>query len=135
MHFAAGWFKPSNEVVEFLSKHGDINAVDNDGSTSLHLAAELGNIQIVRILLANGANPSLQNKAGETPIDLAEDQEIRKLLKKEEEKAKMPVNNGEANLLLESNKDKTPEKEQSKKVTDSFIQDDSEKSNQKIQLQ
>lgn len=42
------------------------------GNTPLHLAAREGNVPAVKVLLGEGANPSLQNDDGDTPVDVAQ---------------------------------------------------------------
>ncbi len=41
-----------------------------DGSTALHIAANKGHLKTFKALLATGANPSLNNKEGQTALDL-----------------------------------------------------------------
>lgn len=48
-----------------------INTVDKDGNTPLHLAAQKGNEEIVRKLLANGADTAILNTAGLTAAQVA----------------------------------------------------------------
>ena len=55
-----------------LLDHGaDPNARDNKGFTALHRAAEIGEVQIVRLLLERGAFPH-PDAAGHTPLSLAQ---------------------------------------------------------------
>eukprot|EP00931_Biecheleriopsis_adriatica_P089583 TRINITY_DN63683_c0_g1_i1.p1 TRINITY_DN63683_c0_g1~~TRINITY_DN63683_c0_g1_i1.p1 ORF type:complete len:186 (+),score=49.42 TRINITY_DN63683_c0_g1_i1:88-645(+) len=42
-----------------------------DGNTAMHIAAEEGNDEIVRVLIGSRANPSRENFHGQTPLDLA----------------------------------------------------------------
>ena len=49
----------------------DINEVDEDGNTVLHLAAMIDDPDLVTFFLIKGANTSLKNKLGETPIHVA----------------------------------------------------------------
>lgn len=48
-----------------------INEVDLGGNTALHYAARAGDAEILGWLLYNGADFSVPNKCGETPLDLA----------------------------------------------------------------
>ncbi|CAG9127577.1 unnamed protein product [Plutella xylostella] len=57
-----------------------VDAVDESGQTALHYAAFCGNVKSVKILLDAGASPLLADNDDETPITLAADEEIRKLL-------------------------------------------------------
>ncbi len=49
----------------------DPNKQDDFGNTPLHLAARGGHNKCVAVLLNHGANPTLNNKEGKTPRDLA----------------------------------------------------------------
>lgn len=51
----------------------DINAKDKNGQTLLHYAANLESPDIVRFLLSKGANPSIENKRGFTPRQIAKE--------------------------------------------------------------
>jgi hypothetical protein len=42
----------------------------NEGMTALHVAAQSGRTDLVRYLLAKGANPTIADANGRTPIDL-----------------------------------------------------------------
>jgi ankyrin repeat protein len=73
----------SNQMgyIKLLVSHGiDINSQDNDGNTALHypLAKALSNKmflpycqEIVKVLLDEGADATIRNKEGKSPIDLA----------------------------------------------------------------
>ncbi|WP_395462623.1 ankyrin repeat domain-containing protein [Wolbachia endosymbiont of Cantharis cryptica] len=45
------------------------------------MAAQNGHIEIVRVLIEKGANPLLRDKNGKTPRDLAENDDIKELLR------------------------------------------------------
>lgn len=69
------------EVLQVLIVNGaNVNAKNNEGQTALMNAAEEGNLENVRALILAGANVNLKNKEGETARDLADDEEIEKLL-------------------------------------------------------
>ena len=58
LHFAAG-FNSSTEVVRVLIEAGaDVNALDSDQDSALHLASEM-NPEIVPVLLEAGATVNL----------------------------------------------------------------------------
>ncbi|KAL8608279.1 hypothetical protein ACOMHN_042146 [Nucella lapillus] len=60
----------TQEMVEFLCERGaDVNR--GLRSSSLHYAACFGRPQIVKTLLAFGANPDLRDEDGKTPLDKA----------------------------------------------------------------
>ena len=49
----------------------DINFQTEEGYTLLHYAADAGNLEMVKALLARGADPTLKSKRGSTPYDMA----------------------------------------------------------------
>ncbi len=57
-------------VKVLLDRHVDVNAVNDSGQTALHFAAQASD-DIVRLLVANGANPNAKDKQGRTPLDAA----------------------------------------------------------------
>ena len=72
-------------VVEYLvTKGADVNAIQKEGLTPLYLASQKGYIDIVHLLLLKGADRTIKSKNGLTPFDVAIKQEIRELLKEEE---------------------------------------------------
>ena len=80
LHLAA---EKGHEVVcaTLLEAQGvDVNAKNNYRWTPLHLASQEGKAEVVRFLLEKGAEATLRNKQGKTPLDLTTVQEIRKML-------------------------------------------------------
>ena len=67
-------------VKDRLKKGCDINELTYKG-TALHVACIYGRYEIARYLLENGANPSAKDKYGQTPIDIADDEQIVALLR------------------------------------------------------
>jgi len=62
----------------------DINSMrDESGSTFLHMAAEKGNLAIIKFLIKKGAKASLRNFKGDHPHDMAKSEKIKKYLKSE----------------------------------------------------
>ena len=62
----------SGVTATFLLDRGaDANAADKRGFTALHRAAEMGELQIVQLLLSRGASPHARAQ-GVTPQSLAE---------------------------------------------------------------
>lgn len=61
-------------VCELLRKGAKVNVQNRWGNTALHLAAEYGLFRVSKalssILLNAGADPSIKNVQGVTPIDL-----------------------------------------------------------------
>ena len=57
-----------------------IIATDKWGFTPLHEAAQKGRTQLCSLLLAHGADPSLKNQEGQTPLDLSTAEDVKCLL-------------------------------------------------------
>ncbi|KAJ8602420.1 hypothetical protein CTAYLR_001223 [Chrysophaeum taylorii] len=53
-------------VDSYEREHFNLNKVDAHGNSMLVVAAQNGNIQIAKLLVAKGANPNHQNKMGQT---------------------------------------------------------------------
>ncbi|MCY4321488.1 MAG: ankyrin repeat domain-containing protein [Bdellovibrionaceae bacterium] len=66
---------------KILKKNVDIQAVDWDGNTALHIASKIGDYAIVKALIESGAILNAKNKEGDTPLDLAKTRKIYTLLK------------------------------------------------------
>jgi len=64
-----------------LLNGGDVNVTDCEGCTPLHTAAICGHTEFVHFLLAAGADPFLKSDDYQIPIQLAEDEKIKKLLR------------------------------------------------------
>lgn len=80
LHYAARCKGDSSRVIRRLLKAGaDLAAKDNDGNTPLHAAALYGTKDTILTLLAAKADPSVSNKRGELPRDLAQDEGIQML--------------------------------------------------------
>jgi ankyrin repeat protein len=66
-----------NENVEKLEeillneKFINLNYIDNEGQTPLHRSCKIGNLNIVKILINNGASLNLTNRYGWYPIHIA----------------------------------------------------------------
>ncbi|XP_030630269.1 KN motif and ankyrin repeat domain-containing protein 2 [Chanos chanos] len=70
------------KVVQQLMQLGDVNArVGQVGQTALHLAVRHGRLPIVRLLLEQGANPNVQDRAGTTPLIIACDRGHTEIVK------------------------------------------------------
>ena len=81
---------PCVETMKLILHAGcDVNAVNTEGNTPLHLAvkykpAEPEDVEILRdmllLLLDIGADPKLENKNGQTPLDSCETDEAQRIL-------------------------------------------------------
>jgi hypothetical protein len=59
-------------AIQFGIEQGvDVNAVDGNGQTALHIAAGQSSARIVSALVERGAKVDIKNKQGRTPLDLA----------------------------------------------------------------
>ena len=60
------------EILELLLKtDADVNRRGKYCQTALHIAAALGNVEVVKILLANGADANMKDEEGKTAADRA----------------------------------------------------------------
>jgi len=67
----------NHENVEILIEHGaDVNYQSQyDGYTSLHWASKKGYLELVKLLIKNGATPNVLNNKNQAPKDLAKENE------------------------------------------------------------
>jgi len=65
--YVSSWSSP-NAFAVLLKKGCDINAQDNNGNTVLHRAAIGHSKRVIWFLLDNGADKSIQNNDGQTPL-------------------------------------------------------------------
>nr|XP_018904892.1 PREDICTED: uncharacterized protein LOC109035644 [Bemisia tabaci] len=68
LHLAArnGWARVVESLI--LDSLIDVNELTDDGETALLLATSSGHLEVVTILLKNGADPNMADKKGQTPI-------------------------------------------------------------------
>ncbi|CAH0479437.1 unnamed protein product [Peronospora belbahrii] len=65
-------------LTMLLEKNGKlVNFQDREGSSAMHLAASCGYLECVKTLLAFGAEITLRNVIGQTPLEEAQDSELR----------------------------------------------------------
>lgn len=87
MYAAANPTAGTGILEQLIEKGANVQAADNTGKTALMYAAEGGDIGKVRLLLAAGANASVQTQDGKTAADFAKGNgrcfadAVRKLLK------------------------------------------------------
>ena len=95
---------PCIETMKLILHAGcDVNAVNTEGNTPLHLAVkfkpEPEKVEILRemllLLLDIGADPKLENKNGQTPLDSCESDEIRRILSEKGRLSAMNVEVGD----------------------------------------
>ncbi|KAL5257014.1 hypothetical protein ACHWQZ_G012067 [Mnemiopsis leidyi] len=88
LHVAA-----ANGYVEvalyILSKSCKVDIQDIDGWTPLHAAAFWGEVDIIELLGAHGADFKIRTFSGERPVDLTEDDDIKKLLQRLSERSEL----------------------------------------------
>uniref|UniRef100_A0A182W2R8 VPS9 domain-containing protein n=1 Tax=Anopheles minimus TaxID=112268 RepID=A0A182W2R8_9DIPT len=63
--------KPRPEESAADKVRVDLNAVNGEGYTALHVAAMHGNVEMVRVLLEHKVNPTIRLKSGATALHLA----------------------------------------------------------------
>ncbi len=69
------------EMAEVILEHGvDMNARDIEGWTPLHAAAATGNIQMINMLIEEGASLVAINNEDKMPVDVGADADIRYVL-------------------------------------------------------
>src|SRR5256886_15837866 len=72
-------------VRSLLQKRADVNAAQSDGTTALHWAVRLDDLETADLLIRSGANVSAATRAGATPLEVAaingSDAMIEKLIK------------------------------------------------------
>ncbi|XP_052427405.1 poly [ADP-ribose] polymerase tankyrase-2 isoform X3 [Carassius gibelio] len=69
------------DVAALLIKfNACVNATDKWAFTPLHEAAQKGRTQLCALLLAHGADPTLHNQEGQSPLDLVTADDVRALL-------------------------------------------------------
>ena len=61
-------------VAALLTAGANVKAIDNDYATALHVGAGSNNVSIdkIKLLVESGADLNAKNKAGETPLELAQ---------------------------------------------------------------
>ena len=67
-------------VCVLLAAGSNVNSVDSNGATPLHLAAIYGSCEIIGELIAAGADIHIKDKKGKTAVDLARNSELRRKL-------------------------------------------------------
>ena len=73
-------------MVVLLDALGDYNQTDAQGKTLLHWASSTGKIPLINFLIMKGANINPKDNRGDTPISVAKNEDVRKLLQEEYDK-------------------------------------------------
>jgi myosin-5 len=73
-------FEAAKVSVWLIENGADANAVDENGDTALHYAVELNRYDLAETLMKRGADPAVANTKGLTPVDLAEEEDLREIL-------------------------------------------------------
>lgn len=60
-----------DKAKEFFTNKADINEVDSDGNTALHVAAKMNEPDLITFLVVKGADTELKNNEGDTPLHVA----------------------------------------------------------------
>eukprot|EP01136_Pigoraptor_vietnamica_P012301 Opistho-1_new@52082 len=80
LHYC-GYFDSAEVAALLLEQPGiNPNIKNRQWETPLHVAASNGCVQIVRLLIEHGANPSAVTKAKDSVLDLCADDEARDLV-------------------------------------------------------
>lgn len=58
----------------------NVNQVDEEGNTALHLAAQAGKVNCIKLLLHAGADPMMQGPGGKTALDWATSKKAARVL-------------------------------------------------------
>ena len=64
----------------------ELNSLDIEGQTCLHVASNRGNREITQLLVDRGAQCEVRDRNGRTPKDVASNEDVKKILNPPEEK-------------------------------------------------
>lgn len=80
IHWAAD--RGNLDMIRFLvfDLNADVDLKDEDGQTALHYAASCGHTEVVKYLVESGADTSVEDADGATPLSVTSEQDIVALL-------------------------------------------------------
>ncbi len=91
-----------SEVQKFIKSGADVNEKDDYGETALHFAADMGAVDIAKILIQHGANVNAKDRNGSTPLMAASWASPARHMKNKTEREKLFNDEAEiVKLLLE----------------------------------
>src|SRR6266446_2151909 len=67
-------------AAELARAAWDLRALDIEGRTVLHRAVELGHLDVVKLLLAHGADPNVRRGDGRPALNIALDSGTREIV-------------------------------------------------------
>jgi ankyrin repeat protein len=99
----------SSKVFDWLlsKKDLDVNSVNKNNTSALHIACKVCNVHAIKCLLAAGANPYLKTRKGKKPLDLVSKtnrEEISSIFKKQEAKVaqdSQALGRSQSDIILE----------------------------------
>jgi ankyrin repeat protein len=71
LHSAVRWNKPAAEIEGFIQQEGVNSADPENGNRAIHIAAQNGHLDLVKLLLARKADVNAQNNGGQTPLHMS----------------------------------------------------------------
>lgn len=74
--FLAASDNDAESVLQFLDAGADVNALDDNGYTTLHAASSYNHTDLLRLLVSRGGDPNLADHEGDTPLFVAETREM-----------------------------------------------------------
>ncbi|EPX73989.1 sterol binding ankyrin repeat protein [Schizosaccharomyces octosporus yFS286] len=93
------------DTLDYLMRHNeynsaiDLNDIDVDtGQTYLHIAAKARDLELVRWLLNNNADPYRRDKFGKLPVDYTKDESLRSLFRNQTETTSHPPSSVDPNI-------------------------------------
>ena len=73
--------RAAESVIDLLlARCAHLDAADDRGRTALMVAAKLGHVEVVEMLIDRGANPRMRDTDGSTAFDLAANDDVRQIL-------------------------------------------------------